>query len=421
MGVFKPGVLAVMVSLALMPSTLTLASPSEPNNAAILYYQAFLSLPDKNQLPEEYRVALPLRLLPSGVVEPNEVIRAYLARCRTVFGYTRAAVNIRDCQWGLQSFVSDSLQIPQVFIPCLRHIRQLALHVIAQAQVNTADGEYREALENSLIMHRVAEHCGDNNTTMATLSIALHGQANKVIRQVLNLMPPDLATLVWLERELAKVSQRPCLGKALFGDVEVTLKGMNQENPHLMRFAKMCRDGISPDDIARRNESPDRVDGDDFVFREAVANYDFQSIPAFIEGSRDHCLQTMSTIRKALEQANSFKARHKELKRLDQEIETDGVRHPHAFYTSVFAEQVIGLHALATQGQSDNNALKIAIHIYKTKAKTGDIPNTLPAGLPKNRFTDKDFDYEKTDDGFTLRMKMIGRPKDKLEFVSRLR
>ena len=45
------------------------------------------------------------------------------------------------------------------------------------------------------------------------------------------------------------------------------------------------------------------------------------------------------------------------------------------------------------------------------KAKTGKLPDTLPAGLPGDLFSSKPFGYEKTPEGFILRCqgKDLGR------------
>jgi hypothetical protein len=48
------------------------------------------------------------------------------------------------------------------------------------------------------------------------------------------------------------------------------------------------------------------------------------------------------------------------------------------------------------------NAVKAAIEIYIIKAKTGKLPDALPADLPGDLFSGKPLLYEKTADGFTL-------------------
>lgn len=44
-----------------------------------------------------------------------------------------------------------------------------------------------------------------------------------------------------------------------------------------------------------------------------------------------------------------------------------------------------------------------ATEIYLAKANTGQLPQSLPAGLPKDLYANRDFEYERTEKGFVLR------------------
>jgi hypothetical protein len=61
------------------------------------------------------------------------------------------------------------------------------------------------------------------------------------------------------------------------------------------------------------------------------------------------------------------------------------------------------IFSLSTRFKTHSNAIRAAIEVYLVKAKTGKLPDELPAGLPKDLFSGKDFEYEKTADGFILR------------------
>jgi hypothetical protein len=65
------------------------------------------------------------------------------------------------------------------------------------------------------------------------------------------------------------------------------------------------------------------------------------------------------------------------------------------------------------------NGIKVALEVYLNVAKTGQLPKTLPVGLPKDPFTGRDFVYEITNEGFALRCQgedFQGRGKQVLEF-----
>jgi hypothetical protein len=50
-----------------------------------------------------------------------------------------------------------------------------------------------------------------------------------------------------------------------------------------------------------------------------------------------------------------------------------------------------------------SNSLLAGIEIYLVKARTGQLPDTLPDGLPKDPYRDLPFEYETTETGFLLR------------------
>ena len=412
MRLLKPSVCMLLLLLLAYPLPI-FALPADPNNAALLYYQAIISLPSNyGEMP------LPLEPSPSGIIEPNEAIRDYLKTCDRVFDLTNAAAKLKACDWGIRHTRGDKMDPlhDPYWSPHLPLVRQLCLHIMTQAQVYAADKEYQKALENCLVIRKISQHIGDDNMLYLGLNVGCHGLANRAIRQVLSMMPPNLTMLAWLEKELAQVSQRPDIGHALATEEQSALRLMNKGNHHLMQMAETCRDGFSETDAALREKSEDEL-----LFQQAINEYNFVSISAFIEGSRAHYKQTMVAMRAIMDEPITFMERRHKLQNLDERIQADGVRNPHAFYTSVFITQSTGMHAILTQIQSDDDLLKVAIHLYRIQAQTGEIPDVLPEWLPKNSFDGKAFDYEKTDDGFILRMEVIGRHMDEIECVFRVK
>jgi hypothetical protein len=53
------------------------------------------------------------------------------------------------------------------------------------------------------------------------------------------------------------------------------------------------------------------------------------------------------------------------------------------------------------------HAVQAAIAVYLIKATTGQLPQTLPADLPKDPYSDKDFEYRVTERGFILRCRAV--------------
>ena len=72
------------------------------------------------------------------------------------------------------------------------------------------------------------------------------------------------------------------------------------------------------------------------------------------------------------------------------------------------------LYTLEMRKNTDMNATGAAIDIYITNAQKGQLPDELPQGLPKDLFSEKDFLYVKTNDGFTLHCQGKNLDKDEI-------
>jgi len=70
--------------------------------------------------------------------------------------------------------------------------------------------------------------------------------------------------------------------------------------------------------------------------------------------------------------------------------------------TKVLLPPVSKMFSHSIRFKTYNNAIRVAIELYLIKAKTTDLPDKLPIGLPKDLFSGKDFEYEKTADGFVI-------------------
>ena len=102
------------------------------------------------------------------------------------------------------------------------------------------------------------------------------------------------------------------------------------------------------------------------------------------------------------------------LKKLDEELSKEFKTNTDATLTIVFGPAWQRIYTLSVRLNTHSNALKVAIEIYLIKAKTDKLPDTLPAGLPGDLFSGKDFNYEKTTDGFVLHCRGKDLDKDEI-------
>jgi hypothetical protein len=88
---------------------------------------------------------------------------------------------------------------------------------------------------------------------------------------------------------------------------------------------------------------------------------------------------------------------------LNERIQKDAKENPAAIMAALLMPANSRVRTLGTNNETFFNAIKAAIEIYIVKAKSGRLPEELPANLPKDSFSGEDFEYEKTADGFDLR------------------
>ncbi|MHC4624635.1 MAG: hypothetical protein ACYS4W_12120, partial [Planctomycetota bacterium] len=91
------------------------------------------------------------------------------------------------------------------------------------------------------------------------------------------------------------------------------------------------------------------------------------------------------------------------LEELTEKVEKEAIEKPEATLTGLFAPAVDKLYVLDLRDKNQSNSVRAALGVYIRKAKTGWLPDTLPAGLPKDLFSGEDFEYQKTSGGFVLR------------------
>ena len=102
------------------------------------------------------------------------------------------------------------------------------------------------------------------------------------------------------------------------------------------------------------------------------------------------------------------------LKELSEIPSKEAAKNPDATLTVVLVPAVGKLYGQGIRVKTFSNAVRAAVDIYIVKAKTGRLPDELPAGAPKDLFSSEDFEYEKIDDGFILRCRAEDLLKDKI-------
>ena len=388
----KKAICSILVIMALWTFGAHAATlPPDPDNAALLYYQAFLLRPE----PDEDTYWSIDEVVRGG--EPDEKLREYLnlRDCRKTIELAEAAAQLLQCNWGIRFSHGLGVTLPQ-----LKHFRPLGFLLYADARVLAMDGDYRAALDRCLTIRRIGGHIGDDTTTNYVVSVGIDRSSLRYIQNVLGSMPPDIDILVWLRSQLATV-QGAVLSpaKALAMDLELILQSWRNDPNDLL----WLREQLAEDDEGNDPEYFWNLTDEELLALIAEPYADFLSYALGV-----------------IDSEMPYEEKYTELQRLTEELQEEFSSIPGTKLLVIgYAPEVIEIYSLQVRHAAQLKALKAAIEIYLIKAKTGQLPETLPDGLPKDPYNGQDFGYEITEEGFTFHSQgedFEGRGGQLLEF-----
>jgi hypothetical protein len=195
-------------------------------------------------------------------------------------------------------------------------------------------------------------------------------------------MEVDLETLQWLKVDLDTFENRLIPIKvSIEFEHEIIAGYMNMERIH--ELLPMLEDCIND---------------------ESAVKMAYGSIPAADE---QFCVRNKAYLDRHFEDILAaldlpYKQASANLADLSEKPARDLKDNPDALLTCVFAPAIAKAYHYQVQRNASYNGLRAAVEIYMIKAKTGKLPDSLPAGLPKDEFGGEDFGYRKTKDGFVL-------------------
>jgi hypothetical protein len=204
-------------------------------------------------------------------------------------------------------------------------------------------------------------------------------------------MPPDVEMLTWLKSQLAHINERSF-------SIKPTLSWKRQAG-----IISMSPEKIS--DVVNSGI-------DDGPFKEKVLKRILAADEQFFNRNREYWNRYMDDVEAAFDLPSP--QGYAKLKKLDEELTEEFNKNPDSTLTASLFTTWQRIYNLSKRWNTQSNALKSAIEIYIIKAKTGKLPDTLPAGLPGDLFSGKPFLYEKTADGFILRCQGKDLEKDEI-------
>ncbi len=352
-------------------------------NAALLYYQAFLLY----EKPEDTLKQM-LGEFRAGEIGSNEAIRAHVEKNRRVIEYAMKAASVPHCNWGY-----DYSQGIDLALANLHPARHLAFLLSIDARLLAEQGDYRTALDRCVTMHKMALHAVDKSVLTYLMGISFGALANRTIQAVLATMPGDVDTLQRLKAQLSQIQDAfPPFDGAVAQEGQLWASIMRKEKVQAALRALAQDDeefAVSPH--KQRIETGDE---------------------AFFERNRTHWLQAIAALIDVLKSGQLYPQTYAQLGELDQKRQLESRDNPDATFTGLLLPAAYRLYLLTTRFQTHFNAVRAAIDLYIIKARTGNLPDSLPPGMPLDLYSGQPFEYEKAADHFTLRCRAKEDPVD---------
>ena len=352
-----------------------------PDNAAVLYYRACLFYQSDKAMMSKVTDLL------KGRIEVDEDIKKYVATNGHTIDSALTAADVKNCDWGVDYSKGFSTVLPH-YVP----LRDIAKLILADAKILAAQGDYETALSHCVSIHKMARHVSDGIIISYLVGIAFEDLANNCIQNILADMPQDSEALTCFKNELVDIETRtPSMKAAVSKDFKAwSADARIEKKDELLRF-------LNDECLSFPEYASERLKNADEEFFERNRDY-----------SQNFVNQQIAAFDLAYEQA------YTRLKELSEIPSKDAAKNPDATLTVALVPAVGKLYGQGIKVQTFSNAVRAAVDIYIIMAKTGRLPDELPAGLPKDLFSSEDFEYEKIDDGFILRCQGKDLLKDEI-------
>jgi hypothetical protein len=367
------------------------AIPPDPDNAALLYYQSFLSLAELDDQARDH-----IAEVARGEAAPDDKVRKDISKCIGAIEFAEAADRAMFCNWGVRYSQGFECLLPQ-----MAQARYLTFVLIADARLRASDGDYRGALERCLMTCNFARHISDDTTISYLVSLSVRTLSYKCMREVIGMAAGDKELLKWFRNELV-TSDNYLLTvvRPLKIEIELVTDLMQMENAEKLAQV-LTNSGIGAvTDSNQKNVSE---------IAKAIDKKTLDQAGRIYSERMNSALELLST-------DIQYESAEAKLKQLSDDFDPNN---PAEALAGTFMPAFAKIYSQDTMRRTSLNATFAAIEICLNRIKTGKLPDELPAGLPKDLFSDRDFDYEKSDNGFILRCP--GRDSDIYEFKFKIK
>lgn len=353
--------------------------PPDPGNAALLYYQAMVLCPDCEDDVKRELEGISYRS------DPDRQVEDYVGRCRNAITYAEKASEVSHCDWGLLYSLGLSQSFP------LERMRLLSSVLYADARILAARGDYRAAIARCVTMQKFASHIGNETNLLYKRAMGIQDRAERGICQILGSIPPDVEFIGSVIDQCASV---PALSASpvepLEMDWEMALQSMRTSDVIMGRI---------------RTQLAQTADGG------IIGNPQDLSDEELIECIRKPYEHFLNSVIAAMSGDVPYQSVSDQVEEITNRFEETARNAPLGSIVSVttvsLAAEVPRLYDAQVRRRAGRNAFSVALSVYYESARTGQLPKSLPPGLPEDPYTCSDFLYATTEDGFVLRSPVL--------------
>ncbi|MCK4999237.1 MAG: hypothetical protein KAS23_06870, partial [Anaerohalosphaera sp.] len=331
----------------------------------------------------------------------------YVNANRKAIELTIEASKLEYCDWGEQFSLDD----PNY--STLDGILYLAELLLADIRIRLDSEEPQKLVQRCIDVYDITSHIDAKSSIGFVIKIVLEDKASDALALILSKESVNIDTLELLKHKLLEhqKSRTPFIDSF---DHETARIAAELEKATKAK----AKSDMTFQDLFRDNEELRLC----FYWQLAqVKDFNKENWGLVCPKNNYYYIQHSKAIRQAIQKP--YQKAYPEIVRLEEKAlndshtkdETTGKStiHYDALSTSSMSS-VKGVYSYSIRSDTHFNALLCAVDVYIIKAKTGKLPDALPANRAKDIFSGEDFVYERTVDGFVLRCRGKDVRKDKV-------
>jgi len=347
-----------------------------PDNAAVLYYKAFLTMGKDAE-------TICANVNGTDINEPDNVQKNYLKEHAPTIKLLRDASQIEKCNWG-----NDYKEGFGLLMPHLQFARNAVRLMILEGRLEAAGGDYKRAFNTLACNYALTRQIGNEGFIGNLVADAAETMTSNQIARQLGKMPENVSVLLQLKSDLQQIEAKsPSLKKAM--KLESFMVGECWTGKTITEFVNL-ENATAPGYILDRFKNAD---------------------DKFWEANKSYYIKLWNEVNSVLDKP--YPQAVAELRRMMSKPKTDVESNPDATFAFIVSTPFDKVYSSFINNRNVFNALQAAVEVYLIKAKTGKLPSELPAGCPVDLFTSKAFLYEIKPREFVL----LSQGKDLLKDV----